>query len=58
MKSSIYKQNKNCAIIRWTDPKLGFGELTVSWDSTQDKIVIDSEALSVRTTLNILKNLS
>lgn len=57
MESTIYKQNKNCAIIRWTDPKLGFGELTMSWDYTQDKIVIDTEALGVATTLKILKNL-
>ena len=57
MESTIYKQTKTCAIVRWTDPKLGFGELTISWDPTMDKVVIDSEALSVPTTLKILKAL-
>lgn len=57
MKAEIYKKTKDYAVIRWSESKLGFGELTIKWDYNTSRYILDSEMLGLNETIKIFKAL-
>ena len=58
MEAEIIKQTKDLLIISWGKPGVGFGELTMEWDSKKQIYELDSELMDVTTILEIFKALN
>ena len=57
MKAEVLNRTDTTATIRWTDPKLGFGEITMKWDHMTGRMIVDTEMLGIASTINILKSI-
>jgi hypothetical protein len=57
MMSEIRFKSKDLIIIHWNDLELGFGEIRIGWDAVLEKYTLDSEFLSIDTTLRIIKSI-
>ena len=55
MKARIIKKENNLLLIEWSDPNIGFGQLTMVWDDVNNVYKLDSELMGMDTTLLILK---
>ena len=56
MESEVIVKHKNSIVVNWSDENLGFGQLTMSWNSEIKRFVVDSEYLGMENTLKILKS--
>lgn len=57
MEASIYYQDKHRVVIQWSDPSLGFGELSMVWDAETNRFILDAEMVSAETVIRIFKAL-
>ena len=57
MKAKIINKDNDNLLIKWEDEELGFGELSMKWDNSLGKFILDSEHMGVHTILKIMKAL-
>lgn len=55
MKSKIINKDDSNLLIEWVDEQIGFGELTMKWESKLGLFLLDSEHLGVDTVIKIIK---
>lgn len=55
MEAEIIKKDNKSLKIAWSDPKIGFGQLSMVWDQKKGRHIVDSEYLGIDTIIKIFK---
>ena len=57
MEARILEKDENSILIGWSDPELGFGQLSMEWDDRIGAYHLDSENMGIDTVIRIFKQL-
>ena len=52
----VFKDGQTC-IIGWSNPEVGFGQLTIKYDNKLRDYVIDSECMGIEHIIEVIKNI-
>ena len=55
MTAQIIQREEDFIRIAWSDTRLGFGELTMTWNDITSRYIVDSELMDIDTVIRIFQ---